>query len=327
MHEKIFDNVYKLDIPLPNNPLRNLNSYLICGEHRNLLIDTGFRQDACREALLRELHSLNVDMEKTDIFLTHFHADHSGLAVDIKGEYSKIYVSNMDRQLIMRYLSDSQWRAVDEHYIKEGFSRDELDALWNNNPAKNYSAQPYYQYVGLNDGEELCYGGYHLQCVMTAGHTPGHMCLYIPEKKAMFLGDHILFKITPNITRWDGVADSLGDYLANLDKIGGYDIAVPLPSHRQVLCSVEERIGQLKEHHKVRVAEAYAAILAHPGSNAYQIAGHMSWDIRCKSWADFPATQRWFAVGEAMSHIDYLLVRGKITRTEDKRGVHYFAKD
>lgn len=53
MYTQIEENIYSIYVPLPENPLRNLNSYLIKGEGgRSLLIDTGFRRDECREALL-----------------------------------------------------------------------------------------------------------------------------------------------------------------------------------------------------------------------------------------------------------------------------------
>ena len=55
MAERLATNLWRLDIPLEGNPLKNLNSYLITGEERSLLIDTGFRQDSCRRALTDQL--------------------------------------------------------------------------------------------------------------------------------------------------------------------------------------------------------------------------------------------------------------------------------
>ena len=40
MAERIETDLWRLDIPLVGNPLKNLNSYLLTGE-RSLLIDTG----------------------------------------------------------------------------------------------------------------------------------------------------------------------------------------------------------------------------------------------------------------------------------------------
>ncbi len=79
MIEVMFPNFYRLEIPLPQNPLKYLNSYLIKGQGRNLLIDTGFNQEVCKNALLDGLRTLEVSLEETDIFITHLHADHSGL--------------------------------------------------------------------------------------------------------------------------------------------------------------------------------------------------------------------------------------------------------
>ena len=79
MSEFLLPGLWRLDVPLEGNPLKNLNSYLILGE-RSLLIDTGFRWPSCREALERQLDEVGVDRNTLDIFLTHLHSDHAGLA-------------------------------------------------------------------------------------------------------------------------------------------------------------------------------------------------------------------------------------------------------
>lgn len=50
------------------------------------------------------------------------------------------------------------------------------------------------------------------------------------------------------------------------------------------------------------------------GINAYTLTGLMRWNIRAKSWEDFPAGQKWFAMGEALAHIYRLCVLGKVRR-------------
>ena len=52
----------------------------------------------------------------------------------------------------------------------------------------------------------------------------------------------------------------------------------------------------------------------------------MRWSIRCRDWTDFPVTQKFFAVGEALSHLDYLEVRGLVERQQKEHDV-YFAGD
>ena len=59
--------------------------------------------------------------------------------------------------------------------------------------------------------------------------------------------------------------------------------------------------------------------------HAYDIAGYMKWSMRGRNWDEFPMTQKWFAVGETIAHLDYLLAEGKIQRRE-KDGINrYYA--
>ena len=79
MIEEILSDVYRLEIPLPNSPLKATNTYLIKSPDRTLLIDTGMNRKACVDAMQSCLEKLNVDINRMDLFITHFHADHLGL--------------------------------------------------------------------------------------------------------------------------------------------------------------------------------------------------------------------------------------------------------
>jgi hypothetical protein len=43
----------------------------------------------------------------------------------------------------------------------------------------------------------------------------------------------------------------------------------------------------------------------------------MTWDIEADSWEKFPVAQKWFATGEAISHLRYLERRNKIRRVSE----------
>ena len=66
MLKKIYDEpcVFQIDVPLPNNPLRNLNCYIIQDSGETLILDTGFNRPECEEALLAGLQELDADWEK-----------------------------------------------------------------------------------------------------------------------------------------------------------------------------------------------------------------------------------------------------------------------
>ncbi len=79
MIEEIVPNLYRAEIPLPRSPLKWLNSYIVKGGDRFLIIDTGFNRQECLDAMNASLQKLGVDLNKTDFFITHLHADHMGL--------------------------------------------------------------------------------------------------------------------------------------------------------------------------------------------------------------------------------------------------------
>ena len=66
------------------------------------------------------------------------------------------------------------------------------------------------------------------------------------------------------------------------------------------------------------------SILGKGKKNAFQVASQMSWDIICDSWDLFPVSQKWFAAGEAISHLKYLEEKG-ITRKEMLRNKIVFS--
>jgi glyoxylase-like metal-dependent hydrolase (beta-lactamase superfamily II) len=140
-----------------------------------------------------------------------------------------------------------------------------------------------------------------------------HLCLYEPEKKIFFAGDHILSGITPNISMRSNEENPLKDYMASLDKVDALDIELVLPGHGTVFKNGKERIKELKDHHEKRTDEV-ASILKAGDKNAYQVASQMTWDIPYDSWDRFPVLQRWFATGETMAHLKYLEEMGKIRK-------------
>ena len=329
--EEILENVYRIPVALPDNPLKELNSYLIKDPGHSLLIDTGFRLDECREALLNGLSELGEDPQSVDIFLTHMHSDHAGLAADIVGEGRHIYISATDYKLLATNDVEEKLIVVTlaERFRTAGMPDFIIDSMTEINPAIAYSPKTNaIQYTIVQDGETIRAGGYALRCIHTPGHTPGHMCLWDETNGTMFTGDHVLFDITPNITAWTFVDDSLDDYLKSLRAVIKYPVKTALPGHRKPGV-FHKRIDGLLNHHQTRLDEVERLIREAPGSTAYDISGKMRWKIRASNWGDFPPTQKIFAVGECMSHLDYLLRRGKIcSRLDEKAGgklVRYYS--
>jgi glyoxylase-like metal-dependent hydrolase (beta-lactamase superfamily II) len=63
MIEEIVTNLYKIEIPLPESPLKSVNSYVIKSQGRNLIIDTGMNREECLNAMMAGLKELAVRIE------------------------------------------------------------------------------------------------------------------------------------------------------------------------------------------------------------------------------------------------------------------------
>ena len=321
MADEIRKSLYRIVVPLPNSPLKDLNSYVIKGEDRNLIIDTGFNRSVCYEAMLKGLAELEMDLNKTDFMLTHMHADHTGLVTRLASETSKIFFSRIDSRV---FDDDQSWQPLVDFAQINGFPADELQKALANHPGFKYSPKQKPVFTLLNDGDVIECGGYRLQCIATPGHTQGHICLYEKDRKIFFSGDHILFDITPHIESWAYTTNSLADYMASLDKVYHLPVDLVLPGHRSFLGNLKSRIDELKIHHRER-ADEVMDVLGSKTLHAYDIAAGMTWDIDCETWEDFPIAQKWFATGEAIAHLRYLEGEGRISRNAKQEIVTFRA--
>jgi glyoxylase-like metal-dependent hydrolase (beta-lactamase superfamily II) len=301
--------IYKINVPLPDNPLKNLNCYVIKTPAKNLIIDTGFNLPESKQALLEGLVSLEINMDRTEIFATHLHADHVGLIGTIMQEGTVTYMSPIDYEI----LTAKAWNKYEVRMAEEGFPIDEILLNRTVNPAHVLLGKPFVSRA-VRDGDQIAVGSYIFTVIDVPGHTPGNTCLYMAEEKILFTGDHILFDITPNIAAWPGTSDSLGNYLESLHKIRKLDIRLALPAHRQNSIDVYERIRQIFTHHENRLENTLNVLRAHPNSSAYKIASQMEWSLRVKNWDEAPVYQKWFATGETCAHLDHLVSLSKVTK-------------
>ncbi|MBL7208756.1 MAG: MBL fold metallo-hydrolase [Dehalococcoidia bacterium] len=319
MAEQVLPGLYRSEIPLPKSPLRAVNSYLIKGRERSLIIDTGMNREECMGPMLAALEELKVDLNKTDFFITHLHADHLGLVGNLATETSKVYFSEVEASVINPEGEKREERFAEmvTFYRSHGFPEDEIKKALQNHPGYRYSPRRKLEFTVMREGDTIDVGDYSFKCIETPGHSPGHMCLYEASKKILVSGDHILIDITPNITCWPELENALKEYLASLEKVHPLEVSLVLPGHRNIWNDHRGRIRELQEHHKSRLAETVAA-LEEGDKTAWEVAPYITWDIDVSSWELFPPVQKWFAIGETIAHLNYLEGDGTIRRkTED----------
>lgn len=328
MIEQVLPDLYRLQIPLPNSPLKSVNSYLIAGNDHFLIIDTGMNREECLNPLLNHLSELGVVLDRTDFFITHFHSDHIGLLGRVATKSSRIFFNETEGQLVNRFLDEDAERGkerLSRAYDSHGFPGKELVKALSSHPGFRFRVRGHFNFTLLKEGDLLEIGDYTFKCLETPGHSPGHMCLYEPVKKILVSGDHILFDITPNITIWPDMKNSLKVYLTSLEKIYSLDTHLVLPGHRNIQDGHRQRIRELQEHHHNRLNEIITA-LNNKNKNAWEVAQSISWEIDCDSWDLFPPAQKWFALGETIAHLDFLEEEDRVVRIERDNHIYFSLK-
>lgn len=309
MPEEICRNLFRIEVPLPDSPLKSLNSYVVKGKDRNLVIDTGFNRNKCLVAMQTGLAALGIDLSRTDFFITHLHADHFGLVSRLATPTSRIFFSRPDAEIM------ESWEGFEPMVAyagKNGFPENALRTAIEQHPGNKFGSDWVPAFLILADGDKIDVGDYSFKCIETPGHTLGHVCLYEPDQRLLIAGDHILGDITPNIQCWSDTENPLKHYLESLDKVRHLAVDQVLPGHRSLFTGCSQRIAELENHHEQRLDEVLK-ILKGSSLSAYAVASRMTWDIR-GTWDKFPVAQKWFATGEAISHLRYLEEECKIRR-------------
>lgn len=321
MPHEVYPNIYRMEIPIPNSPLKALNSYVITGGERPLIIDVGLNRDECLTALRAGADELGIDLAQADFLLTHMHADHSGAIGAVAGDSATVYASKVDGQTINQMsASTAHWQHMKEYAVRCGFPESEADKAIQGHPGFKCGNQKQISFTSVGDGALIHAGDYVFHCIETPGHTQGHICLYETRCQILISGDHILPGITPNISTWTEGANPLAAFLTSLEKVAKYPVTLFLPGHRWGTVDCKVRIAELIRHHEERNQDVIN-ILKGQTLTSYQVASRMRWDLSYACWEQFPAAQKWFAAGEANAHLQFLESKEQIARKTSDSGL------
>ncbi|MEX2032335.1 MAG: MBL fold metallo-hydrolase, partial [Dehalococcoidia bacterium] len=158
------------------------------------------------------------------------------------------------------------------------------------------------------------------------GHTDGHLCVFEPNHRLTLTGDHVLSRITPNVslspeddpTDGEGGGNPLKDFLASLEKTAALDTALGLPAHEDLIPDLPARCRVIIQHHAHRAEEVMAAI-SHGGpldgtATAFEIASRVMWN---RPWATFSVFKQRSAMGETLAHLRLMEEDGRVRRLTD----------
>ncbi len=309
-------NLYLVRVPLPHNPLRALNSYIVLDEERTTVIDVGFNHPACEQALDDALRALGRSWDSVQVVLTHSHPDHTGNLDRIYREGMPVFANLHSFQEVENLLAMEE-RVFGPLLLQAATPGQDGITFEKGRPRLHVSAEllplkckPTVTY--LREGDTFRAGDFLFEVVETPGHDPWHICLYEPNRKLMIMGDHVLERITPSVSSWFPAHNALEEFLASLDKMRAYDVDLALPAHGAPFGNLHERVEYLIGHHKDRLEEIYKLVAAGHAS-VVDISSNATW--RYQNWRDWPLDQKFFSMGETMAHLVYLVCEGRIKQT------------
>jgi glyoxylase-like metal-dependent hydrolase (beta-lactamase superfamily II) len=321
MLKKVYPNIYLQEVPLPKNPLKVLNSYLITGKGQNLIIDTGFNNPDCEASLMQGINEAGIDLTETSLLVTHHHSDHCGLAAALQKKGVRVYAGKIEGDLINNMIMKTYWERRSKYITMYDLKKDNVSL--DDHPGYKYRPEEPVDYIPIKDGDCINIGNFSFKVVDIPGHTPGQIGLYEKQHRLFFGGDHVLAKITPNITFWGFDNDILNMYFCSLKKVYDLDIKYLFTAHRSIITDHRQRIEELLQHHMRRLQEI-EDILAFGEQTVRDVASKMHWDLRYDKWEDFPNAQKWFASGEAMSHLEHLVFTGSAVRVNKDEVLYYY---
>jgi len=259
------------------------------------------------------------------VIVTHMHPDHIGLAHWLCERWdAPLYISATDfnaARIASQSTTGFGGEAAADFFASHGLgdpeSLEKIRARTNYYPGMVPDVPR--RFRRLQDGDVLSIGGRAWRCISGYGHAPEHMSLYCEEAKVLISGDMLLPRISTNVSVYDvePESDPLRLFLVSIDKFRPLpDETLVLPSHGKPFRGARERVNQLHDHHRDRLAEVMEACGRAPQSASDMLP------VLFKRTLDLHQTT--FAMGESVAHLHALWFAGKLRRERGADGVFRF---
>lgn len=315
--------VYRVAVPVPL-PLRFVNCYLIRGAAGWAVLDTGMRHAPAEAVWAAALDELGLDWGRiSTIVVSHYHPDHYGAAgwmQELTGApvlMSPEGILTVDRLWEVEVAAASA--TLGRFFRQHGMPADALRPITDLIGLQLAQTQPHPALTPFSMDAPLRLGDVLWQPIAAPGHADGQICLYDPAAQVLLAADHVLPKITPNVSLWpESNPDPLATYLDSLARIARLSARLVLPGHREPWADLAGRSAEIAAHHDERLE--LMALIAGPGRSAYEISTAVF------PLAELSPHQVRFAMAETLAHLVYLEGRGRLRRLE-RDGVILFSAE
>jgi glyoxylase-like metal-dependent hydrolase (beta-lactamase superfamily II) len=311
--------VWAIPVPIPSKALRYMIAYAFDVGDGIVLIDAGWDAPDSLDELKAGLAVFDAAIEDVrGIVVTHIHPDHYGLAGhirDLSGAWVAMHAAEAalirDRyvdvddllEATRQWLVDMAAPADDVANLRDA-SMDLRRYVWVSRPD-----------FLLEDGDTPDVPGWQLVAIHTPGHSPGHLCFHDAAAGLVVTGDHVLPRITPNVSfHPQSDPDPLSAFVSSLEKMRALTgVRVALPGHEWVFSDLSARVGEMLAHHAERL-DIVRELVAAGAQTIWEIAERLPWS---RPWTTFDNFLRRSALGEAYAHVVFLERRGELERVAE----------
>jgi glyoxylase-like metal-dependent hydrolase (beta-lactamase superfamily II) len=314
--ELVRPGLWSIPVPMPDSPLRYVLVYALELDDGLALVDAGWDTPEAWQALCDGLAVAGAQVDDVRaVVVTHIHPDHYGLAGRVR-EASGAWIGlhRADAALLVgRYVETDQMVASMTDLLEISGVPDELvpDLAGSSMQIRSFVRMaPPDRFIEHDEVVEL--KGWDLRAIWTPGHSPGHLCFYSASRRLVLSGDHVLPRISPNISvHSQQIVNPLADYLESLTLVRDLDCDEVLPGHEWRFSGLADRVDQLHEHHRARLDEVRTALAAGP-LTCWELTTKLTWSRPLEG--STPWLQR-AASGETLAHLVLLETRGEVHRT------------
>ena len=324
---EVASGVWWIRMPLPFK-LDHINLWMLADGDGWTLVDTGVLSD--------DIKTCWVDIEKKHDFsnrpvkrliCTHYHPDHMGLAAWLCERHGVEMTTTLGEWTTARLYcletEESKTGQMLPFFRKAGFSEEQMALVVpRTSHYASVAGMPPHTFNRIKGGDVIEIDGQGWEVMITEGHAVEQACLYCADKKVLISADQILPRITPNVSlqAQEPDADPLKLFLDSLVQFYALPAdTLVLPSHNWPFRGLLERLDHMVRHHEERLAVTLAAC-ANPASGI---------DVLNKMFTrKLDDHQIFFAIGEALAHLNRLMHQGRISRSLSPEGIYlYKAKE
>jgi glyoxylase-like metal-dependent hydrolase (beta-lactamase superfamily II) len=317
---RVVANIFRIQVPVPGTPLGGSNAYVIKDWKRNLVVDPGLRGAEGMAVVQSGLTELGIDLERTDFFVTHLHADHVGLVPHFLKKTGRLYFSEEELDFVE---NRARWEELVTFARMNGFPEDDRARLSTDHPAFDLKWDWECRPRMVHDGDTICTGDRRFRCIKTPGHSKGHMSLYEPEKRVLISGDHLLASGSPHIQfAWVYNWQPLKEYMESLDRLRNLEIDLVLPGHGKVFANSKARIAEIEAKQK-RKLDRIVEVLLLGELDAYQVRRRIRLAGKRNSGGPPSVFERIMALGETIALLTYLEARGVVKKRIENERITY----